>query len=189
MRRGESPAPRERGFSYIGLLALIVLIGILLARGAEVERTAIQHAHEQELLSIGHEYRAAIGRYVARYHRYPATLADLLGPTKKGADDAASDAPAGPTSAPDAQGVLVFRAIRSLYRDPMTNSTEWAPVPSPDGRVMGVASGSKREPLKKSGFDEADVDFDKAETYADWTFVYRPPAYLRGRILQPTTTN
>src|SRR5512135_3192393 len=91
---------RERGFTYIGLLALVVLIGILLAAAGEVASTAARREREAQLLWVGHEYRAAIGRYWAQRRAFPQALEDLLG------------------SAPDAP--VPVRYLRRLYRDPMT---------------------------------------------------------------------
>ena len=71
----------------------------------------------------------------------------------------------------------------------MTNANDWVTVPSPDGRIMGVASASNREPLRHAGFDDDDSAFDKAETYADWHFVYQPPAYALWRQPMPSTSN
>ena len=181
MRRGERRPARGRGFTYLGLLALIVLIGILLSAAGEVARSAVQRDREQELLWVGHQYRDAIGSFVAHNHRYPATLAELLGATSAGSDDAATGTTDGPAIAQGVLGAAGFRALRRLYRDPMTNTTDWVTVPSPDGRIMGVASASKREPIKHAGFGDEDPAFDKAETYADWQFVYQPPAYTRWR--------
>ncbi len=52
-----------RGFTYLGLLAVVVLIGLLLAAAGEVASTAARREREAQLLWVGHEYRAAIGRY------------------------------------------------------------------------------------------------------------------------------
>jgi type II secretory pathway pseudopilin PulG len=177
MRRGERRPRRSGGFTYLGLLFLVVLIGLLLAAAGEVTRTAVQRNHEAELLWVGHQYREAIAGYVAHYHRYPAALADLLGPS--GADTSSgSGAAAGGAADP-----LVFRALRRLYRDPITNSTDWTAVPAPDGSIMGVASTSTQAPRKVAGFDSDDEDFDKAETYADWKFSYVPEVAGRsGRV-------
>ena len=162
MRAGERRPGREGGFTYLGLLFLVVLIGLLLARAGVVTRAAIQREHEGELLRIGHEYRAAIGRYFVHYQRYPTTLVELVGPAP--ADGSAA---AGPD-------VLPFRAMRRLYRDPMTNSMNWTLVPAPDGSIMGVASPSTGSPFKVKGFELVDEDFDQAKSYAEWKFAFDP---------------
>ncbi len=144
----------DRGFTYLGLLVLVALIGIMLAAVGEVASTAAQREREAQLLWVGHEYRAAIGRYWSQRRAYPQTLQDLLG--------AAPDAP------------IQVRYLRRLYPDPMTNAVDWALVPAPNGGIMGVASSSKRAPLKTGNFDDADHGFADAKSYGDWQFTFLP---------------
>jgi type II secretory pathway pseudopilin PulG len=151
----------ERGFTYLGLLALLVLIGLLLAAAGEVAATAAQREREAQLLWIGHEYRSAIGRYWSQRRKYPETLQELLG--------AAPDAP------------VQVRFLRRLYPDPMTNAVDWVLVPAPNGGIMGIASSSKRAPLKTGHFDEADPGFADASAYSDWQFTF-VPGVVRRRV-------
>ena len=144
----------QAGFTYMGVLVLVVLIGLMLASAGQVARITAQRERETELLFIGHQYREAIGRFVRYSHRYPMTLEELV-----------QFEGAGP--APE-------HYLRRLYRDPMTSQTDWTLVEAPGVGFMGVASSSKQVPLKRAGFDDSDVDFDKAETYADWQFIYNP---------------
>ena len=154
MRRGRRARGGERGFTYLGLLALVALIGLLLAAAGEVVSTAAQRDREAQLLWVGHEYRAAIARYWARRRAFPQSLEDLLG------------------SAPDAP--VQVRYLRQLYRDPMTNAVDWELQLAPGGGIIGVASTSKRAPFKKDGFDDADQGFADATTYGDWKFTFVP---------------
>jgi type II secretory pathway pseudopilin PulG len=149
-RRGRG----ERGFTYLGLLALLVVLGLLLTAGAEVVTTVVRREREAQLLWVGHAYRSAIARYWSRRRAYPLALPDLLG------------------TAPDAP--VMVRDLRQLYPDPMTGAVDWVLLPAPDGGIMGVASRSARAPLKTAGFDQADAGFDKAGTYQDWQFVFLP---------------
>ncbi len=161
MRRGEPARRSDRGFTYVGLLALIVLVGLLLAAAGEVASTAAQRERETQFLWVGHEYRAAIGRYWNRNRAYPRTLQELLG--------AAPDAP------------VQVRHLRALYPDPMTNAVDWVLVPAPNGGIMGVSSSSRRAPLKTGHFDDADSDFADATAYGDWQFTFLPGVARRGR--------
>jgi hypothetical protein len=136
-----------------------VLIGLLLAAAGEVASTAAQREREAQLLWVGHEYRAAIGRYWIHRRAFPQTLEELLG--------AAPDAP------------VQVRYLRHLYPDPMTNAVDWALVPAPNGGIMGVASTSKRAPLKTGHFDDADHDFADAKAYCDWQFTFVPGVFRR----------
>ena len=154
MPRGERTRRRAAGFTYVGLLILVVLVGIMLAAAGEVTATAAQRERETQLLWVGHEYGAAIGRYWSHKRAFPQTLQELLGGTE--------DAPA------------QVRYLRRLYPDPMTNAVDWVLVPGPSGGVMGVASSSKRAPLKTGHFDEADQAFADASAYSDWQFTFVP---------------
>jgi type II secretory pathway pseudopilin PulG len=144
----------DRGFTYIGLLVLVALFGLLLAGAGQVASTTARREREAQLLWVGHEYRAAIGRYFVSRRAYPQSLEELLG------------------SAPDAP--IQVRCIRRLYPDPMTNAVDWVLVPAPNGGIMGVTSSSKRAPLKTKNFDLADKAFEDASTYSDWQFTFVP---------------
>jgi type II secretory pathway pseudopilin PulG len=159
MPRGERARRSAGGFTYVGLLALLVLIGLMLAAAGEVAATAAQRERETQLLWVGHEYRAAIGRYWSQRRAYPQTLQELLG--------AAPDAP------------VQARYLRRLYPDPMTNAVDWVLVPAPNGGIMGVTSSSKRAPLKTGHFDEADQGFADASAYSDWQFTFFPGVVRR----------
>ena len=50
----------ENGFSYIGLLIAVALLGVGLASAGELWRTAAKREREQELLFAGREFRNAI---------------------------------------------------------------------------------------------------------------------------------
>ncbi len=155
MPSGRRSRRGQGGFTYLGLLVLVALIGVLLAAAGEVASTAARREREAELLWVGHEYRAAIGRYVRLRRAYPQALEDLLG------------------SAPDAP--LQVHYIRQLYRDPMTNAVDWVLVPAPGGvGFMGVRSSSTRAPIKTGNFDEEDKGFADAKGYGDWLFVFQP---------------
>jgi type II secretory pathway pseudopilin PulG len=154
MARGERARRSAGGFTFVGLLALLVLIGLLLAAAGEVAATAAQREREAQLLWVGHEYRAAIGRYWSQRRAYPQNLRELLG--------AAPDAP------------VQVRYLRRLYPDPMTNAVDWVLLLAPNGGIMGVASSSKRAPLKTGHFDDADQDFAHASAYSGWQFAFLP---------------
>ena len=157
----------QGGFTYLGILVLVVLIGLMLAAAGEVASTQAQREREVELLFIGHQYRNAIERYVRTNRRWPTALAELV---------------------QDTSGALATQHfLRRLYRDPMTGAADWTLLPGTNGGFMGVASASARAPLKHAGFDPADVDFDKAEKYSDWTFVYDPHRNTRSPPAAGTT--
>jgi type II secretory pathway pseudopilin PulG len=162
MARGERRrGGGARGFTFIGLLVIVSLIGLALAAAGEVAATAARREREAQLLWVGREYRAAIGRYWRHRRAYPQTLPELLG------------------TAPDAP--VQVRFLRRLYPDPMTNAVDWVLVRAPDGGIMGVASSSGRAPLKTAGFDEGEQEFAGASAYRDWKFTFLP-GVIRRRV-------
>jgi type II secretory pathway pseudopilin PulG len=148
------PRSREVGFTYIGVLVLIALLGFMLAAAGQVAGTAAQREREKELIFIGHEYRNAIARFYRHNRRYPMELAELLESTGGGPQPA--------------------HYLRRLYRDPMTHGMDWILLSAPNQGIMGIASASQQVPLKQAGFDDDDFGFEQASTYADWQFLYDP---------------
>jgi type II secretory pathway pseudopilin PulG len=162
-----------RGFTYIGILFAVALIGVGLAGIGTVWRTSVQRERERELLFIGHEFRRAIARHYAAgggVDRYPRELADLLN---------------------DQRFPVPRHHLRRLYRDPMTGEADWQLVMAPDGGIMGVYSASQGVPIKRANFDLADAAFALTECYCDWQFIYEPrraarsPGISRGETRPP----
>ncbi len=150
MRSGE----RQRGFTYLGLLFLVALIALGLAKAGQVASTSIRHDKETELLFVGAQYREAIARFVHAQHRYPQSLQELIGV--------------------DTGGSTPARYLRRLYPDPMNPGGEWTVIPAQQGGVQGVASAAHGRPLKQAGFSEDEPAFEDADSYAQWAFVYVP---------------
>jgi type II secretory pathway pseudopilin PulG len=143
---------RECGFTYIGLLMAVVVMGLMLTIAGRVWSTTEQRERETQLLWVGHAYRLAIASYFAHGHQYPATLQQLL--------------------LDDRQPVPLHH-LRKLYFDPMTAQADWTLIMTPSGTgIMGVASSSQRTPIKRRGFDLIDAAFKDAECYCNWKFVY-----------------
>ncbi len=145
------------GFTYIGLLFFIAIIGITLAMASTLWSFAQQREKERELLFIGHQFRHAIGLYYERtpgtIKRYPSRLEDLL---------------------EDNRYVTTQRYLRKIYRDPMTGTHQWGLVSAPTGGVMGVYSLSESVPIKTSNFSSEDSTLDSAKKYVEWQFFYLP---------------
>jgi type II secretory pathway pseudopilin PulG len=155
------------GFTYIGLLVSIVIVGAALAAVGQVWSTQAQREREVELLYRGDVIRAAIANYV--YGRggsglYPRALEDLV---------------------QDQRGTQVTRYLRRVYEDPMTGMADWTLIRGLDGGIMGVASSSKGAPLKRQGFNTADESFKDATCYCDWQFVYTPRVRVTPRASKP----
>lgn len=156
-RRRARPLPaRQHGFTYLGLLVLIAVMGWTLAATGEVWSTVQQRQREQELLFVGNQYREAIRQYYERSpaaaKRYPATLADLL---------------------LDKRYPNVQRYLRKLYPDPMTGKPQWGLLRAPDGGIAGVYSLGGGVPFKVDQFEQRDAAFKNARSYARWQFSYQ----------------
>ena len=124
-RRSESG-----GFTYLGLLFVVAIMGLAMALAAQVWETNIRREKERELLFVGKQLRQAIGSYYVEMpdgvKRYPRRLQDLL---------------------QDNRFPGVKRHLRKLYRDPVTGSDEWGLVVSVEGGIQGVYSFSSGVPL------------------------------------------
>lgn len=149
----------QRGFTYVGLLLAVALLGTALAAAGSVWSLHEQREREAELLFAGAQIRQAITRYYedvpqGQQHRFPQRLDDLL---------------------QDRRWPTLRRHLRRLYLDPMTGSADWGLVPAPGGGILGVYSRSASAPLKRHGFGRLDAGFEDAVALSDWRFVYRVP--------------
>lgn len=151
----------QRGFTYIGVLIAISLIGIGLALAGETWRITAKREKEIELLSIGNQFRQAIASYyyaspgVAK--QYPPSLEDLL---------------------KDPRYPGTRRHLRRIWDDPMTGKPDWGMVAGPGNTIMGVYSLSDKTPLKQGGFLGRDAGFEDSGSYQQWRFVFMPPSTM-----------
>jgi len=145
-------ADTQRGYTYIGLLVSVVILGMMLTMVARVWSTTVQRERETQLLWIGHAYRMAISSYFSMGHQFPLTLELLL---------------------TDDRFPVPKHHLRQLYADPMTGQADWTLIMNPSGQgIMGVASRSQAQPIKRDGFDTIDETFKDADCYCLWKFVY-----------------
>jgi type II secretory pathway pseudopilin PulG len=158
-RSGKMP---QLGFTYLGLLFAIAVLGITLATIGVVWSTQIRRDREAELLYVGDQFRMAIGRYLRSGGQYPQQLTDLV---------------------EDKRFPGARRYLRRIYPDPMTNSTDWQLIGAPEGGIMGVASRSRDKPIKVNGFAAGDAAFEMVECYCDWKFIYSPRTRGRRRAI------
>ncbi len=146
------------GFTYIGLLIAVVIIGIALSAVGTVWRTQAQREREQELLFIGHDFERAIASYYNAGHAFPQEIADLL---------------------EDKRAAIPTHHLRRFYNDPMTGAQDWNIIRADFQGITGIASSSKAAPIKKDGFRSNERAFNDATSYNDWQFVYHPRIHLR----------
>src|SRR5256885_3925596 len=150
----------QRGFTYVGLLFAVVIMGLMLTVVSRVWSTTEQRERETQLLFVGHAYRMAIASYFATGHQYPHALQDLL---------------------QDERFPVPKHHLRRLYPDPVTGKADWSLIPTPSGQaIMGVASSSQGVPIKRDGFDTIDEALKGADCYCAWKFVYYANRWNRG---------
>lgn len=150
--------PGRKGFTYITALIFVAVVGISLNVAGMYWSTVVKREKEKELLFYGDQIRQAIESFAqsspgGKSPEYPRSLNDLLR---------------------DPRYPNVRRHLRKIYKDPMTPEGQWGYVLASQGRIKGVFSKSKDRPLKTGNFLPPYEKFEKAETYADWKFVFVP---------------
>lgn len=153
-------AAGQGGFTYLGVLFLIVLMGIALAGAGELWSTISRRDRERQLLWVGTQYAQALRSYYRAspgLAQYPRNLEDLL---------------------QDERFPSARHHIRQLYPDPL-GAGEWTLQRGFDGRITGIASASSETPLKQADFPSQWSDFNGMTRYTDWQFVAEK-AFLEG---------
>jgi type II secretory pathway pseudopilin PulG len=150
---------RHGGFTYIALLAAIVIIGISLAAAGKYWSNVLQREKEEELLFRGNQYVIAIDRYthaMPGINRTPSSIDDLLNDSR----------------------LMNRHHLRRRYKDPITGEDFveiFTVIGGQTKQLTGVHSSSDKEPIKQSNFP-ADPpyfkDFEGKKKYSDWQFVY-----------------
>ena len=146
---------RQQGFTYLGLIILLAIIGMVGAAGLKVGSLLQRAAAEEELLEIGAAFSAALKSYADATPRgqptQPKTLQDLLrDPRFPGAR----------------------RHLRKIFVDPLTGKAEWGVIYLGDKvGVVGVHSLSNAKPLKVSNFDTRFTNLDNKKKISEWKFM------------------
>ncbi|WP_338845426.1 type II secretion system protein [Massilia sp. W12] len=143
------------GFAYLWTLMLVALLGAGLALGSHMHHTSMQREKEEQLIFIGHQFRAAIASYLAASPdkdrpQYPASLEDLL---------------------KDPRFPGTVRHLRRIWRDPITGRAEWGLIKL-QGRIVGVHSLSEAMPLKQDHFRPEDSMLAHQSKYSGWRFTW-----------------
>ncbi len=147
----------SRGFTYLGLLFAIALLGLALATAGTLWSVGARREREARLLWVGAQYQRAIAAYYrsgpAGVRQWPSTLEDLL---------------------EDRRGPTLLRHLRRLYADPMTGRNDWTLERAAEGGIVGVRSSAQGRPMKRAGFVPELAALEGAECYCDWSFVVVP---------------
>ena len=159
MRNGDCLSGNLRasqgGYTLLGLLVLILIIGFFLGEAGAMWSDARQRDREAELLKVGDRIRIAIGRYYnstpGPVKQFPRTLEALLR---------------------DNRFPVPQRYLRTLYIDPITRREGWGILEAPSGGIMGVYSLSGDKPFKTRQFRPIYKEFEDRKMYGDWIFAY-----------------
>ena len=148
-------ARRQAGFTYLGLIIFVAIIGLVGAATLKIGALLQRAAAEEELLDIGAAFSAALDSYAAATPRgaspYPPSLAELL---------------------KDSRSPAVQRHLRKVHVDPLTGKAEWGVVylGGGDTGVIAIHSLSDAKPLKIGNFDSRFKGLDNKDTISEWRF-------------------
>lgn len=162
-KNGRMEGWKVDGFTYLGLLILVVITGIALTSASRHWSTSARREKEAELLFRGDQIKKAIESYYnsapGGQQKYPRILQNLL---------------------KDNRHQIIKRHLRRIYQDPMTKDGEWKKILDKGGGIKGVHSKSIAKPLKTGGFTKEYKDFEDSEKYSDWKFIY-PSKRMKGK--------
>lgn len=150
------------GFTYLGLMFLVALLGMTAAAASTLWSVEDQRLRERELLFIGRQFQQALQDYRTLPLPPPEAGAAAGGPP--------SDRPGSLDDLlRDPRVPYVRRHLRRLYVDPFTGRAEWGVVRDAQQRIVAVYSLSTRRPLRRANLGAASVP-DDARSYRDWVF-------------------
>lgn len=151
--RSSGRAGSQQGFTYVAVLAAIVLMSLALAAIGPQWAQDAQREREKELIRVGTLYAMAIDKYhrssPGSVRQFPPTLEALL---------------------EDRRLVGTHRHLRKLYADPMDPARPWGLMRAPDGGVRGVFSTSQLPPLRTQTLDLGLLTLPAARSYEEWKF-------------------
>jgi type II secretory pathway pseudopilin PulG len=168
------------GFTYLAVLVLVIVLGIMLGAAAQSWSTLMKREREAELLFRGRQIVEAIARWYK-----PALTAGMAPRVSRPLRDL-KDLLTDPNSLSKVH--YLRRDPATVYNDPITGK-EWAVIRDTSQRIIGVASTSEDTPLKQGGFLEANYpldatrdnylitmykNFEGKTKYKDWQFVWSP---------------
>jgi type II secretory pathway pseudopilin PulG len=166
---------KQRGFTYLSVVILVAVIGLVGAATLRLGVTMQRAAAEEELLRIGAEFSDALQSYAAAtppgQPTFPPSLKELL---------------------KDPRFPQVRRHLRRIYVDPVTGKPEWglmraginkpgSPGAAPgaalasamsasEGGIIGIYSLSTSEPIKIGNFPQRFAGFNGKAHISDWKF-------------------
>jgi LPXTG-motif cell wall-anchored protein len=148
------PGSSNAGFTYLGLIILVAILGLVGGASLKLGSLLQRAAAEQELLDIGAAFSDALQSYAAITPKgqppQPLTLQELL---------------------KDPRFPGPRRHLRKIFVDPVSGKAEWGIIYLSDkAGVIGVYSLSQARPLKIANFDARFLDFENKEHLSEWRF-------------------
>ena len=156
-------ATSDRGFTYIAVLVMIIIMGIMLGVTGQSWQTIMQREREEELLFRGQQIKAAIEFWHGQRPGKPLAARSPHGPLNDLKD-----------LLKDPSSLQTVRYLRRLYTDPITGK-EWNVTKDPVRGIVGVFSSSDDTPLKQANFPRGLEDFEGKTKYSDWKFGLKLP--------------
>jgi type II secretory pathway pseudopilin PulG len=146
----------EAGFTYVTVLAALVIFGLGLAALGESWSAASKREREAELIEAGAALVQAIGTYYVQtpgaVKAYPQRLDELV---------------------EDRRFAGAMHHLRRIARDPVSGTPEWGLVMAADGGIQGVYSLSEKETLRRQPLQLPNAMPISGARYSDWKFIYR----------------
>ncbi len=179
------------GFTYIAVLVLVVIMGIVIGAAAQSWTMLMKREREQELLFRG----VQIVKAIKEWHS-PSTAPGRVAPPARPLNDL-KDLVTDPNSLTKKH--YLRRDPDTAYDDPITGK-KWETIKVAGRGIVGVKSTSEDEPVKQAGFLEMFYPLDPAKDaylitmfknfegkkkYSEWQFAWSPqttgPASLPGQ--------
>lgn len=165
---------RDAGFTYLALIIMVAIIGLVGAATLRTDALLRRAAAERELLEVGAAFSEALRSYAEATPRgqpqQPPSLQELL---------------------KDSRFPGVRRHLRKIVMDPITGKPEWGIVfvnKVNGSGVLAIYSLSQNRPLKVANFDVRFPGFENKEHISDWKFAATGQVVsLQGQM--PTTLN
>ncbi len=145
---------RQQGFTYVGLIVLVAIIGMVTATTVKLGALLQRRAAEEALLDVGAAFSDALKSYanatLPGQRMTPATLEELL---------------------KDPRFPTPRRHLRQIYADPITGQATWGLLRGLDKvGIVAVYSLSDAAPIKLANFDPRFVGFDNKQHLSEWKF-------------------